>query len=106
MIPLAKDEDEEEENVPAKSPKGKSKVPSNVAAAKSKIPEVTISPEAQPDIKKAVEVIFSPCIGTDPISLYQDFTDAINSFDTNAQVPPIKWSKEAKPDFKSACEVL
>jgi len=27
-----------------------------VAAAKAKIPEVTISPDAQPDLKKALEV--------------------------------------------------
>jgi len=49
-------EDEDEDEAPVvKSPKGK-KVPANVAAAKAKIPEVTISPDAQPDLKKALEV--------------------------------------------------
>ena len=49
--------DDEEDEGPAavKSPKGK-KVPANVAAAKARIPEVTISPDAQPDLKKALEV--------------------------------------------------
>lgn len=53
----ADDEDDDDASgVVVKSAKGK-KLPPNVAAAKSRIPEVTISPDAQPDLKKALEVL-------------------------------------------------
>ena len=52
-----KDDDDDDGPSTVKSPKGK-KLPANVAAAKAKIPEVTISPDAQPDLKKALEVRF------------------------------------------------
>ena len=50
-----RDDDDDESPTTLKSPKGK-KLPANVAAAKAKIPEVTVSPEATPDLKKALEV--------------------------------------------------
>lgn len=63
------DDDESASGAVVKSAKGK-KLPPNVAAAKLKIPEVTISADAQPDLKKALEVIY---IADSSLSSWQEF---------------------------------
>lgn len=61
---LGKDDEDEDEEV-AKSPKGKKG--GATTTAKSKIPEVSISADAQSDVKKALEV--STCLSSDIVTL-------------------------------------